>query len=253
MSDPLSRWTDRVALVTGASAGIGRAVARRLADLGLRVALTARRAERLAALAAEIEAAGGQALAVPADARDEAALLEVFAQIRAAWGGVDLLINNAGLGRVAPLATGSTADWRAMLEVNVLAAAICTREALADMRRRGGPGQIVHLSSMSAYRVPGGGSGLYAATKHAVRAMTEGLRQELRAAGSPVRVCAISPGNVETEFAVAMLGPEEAAEAYARYPCLQPDDVADAVQYVLATPPYAEVHDILMRPTAQPT
>lgn len=247
----MDRWRGRVALVTGASAGIGRAVAQRLAEGGMKVALTARRADRLDALAAAIGEAGGEALALPADARDEAALLEVFERVRAAWGGVDVMVNNAGLGRDAPLCDGDTAGWREMLDVNVLALAICTREAVSDMRRRGDAGQIIHISSMSGHRVPPGGGGFYAATKHAVRALTEGLRQELRAAGSAIRVCAISPGTVETEFFAVMRGPEGAAEAYGRFPCLQPHDVADAVLFALGRPPHAQIHDILLRPTRQ--
>lgn len=251
--DDMKRWHGRVALVTGASAGIGRAVARRLADAGLKIALTARRAERLDALAREIEAAGGEALALPADARDTEALVGVFEQVRARWGGVDVMINNAGLGRDASLCDGDTAAWREMLEVNVLALSVGTREAITDMRRQGVDGQIVHISSMAGHRVPGGGGGFYAATKHAVRGLTEGLRKELREAGSGIRVCAISPGMVETEFAEVMAGPGAAAAAYGRFPCLQPDDVADAVLFVLARPPHAQIHDVLLRPTDQPT
>ncbi|MEZ4437196.1 MAG: SDR family NAD(P)-dependent oxidoreductase [bacterium] len=251
--DDLKRWHGKVALVTGASAGIGRAVARRLAAAGLRVAVTARRADRLDALVAEIEADGGEALALPADARDTDALGEVFAKLRATWGGVDVMINNAGLGRAAPLCDGDTAHWREMLEVNVLALAVCTREAVADMKARGDDGQIIHIASMAAHRVPPGGGGFYAATKHAVRALTEGLRQELREAGSGIRVAAVSPGMVETEFAEVMHGPGAADEAYGRFACLQPDDVADAVLFVLARPPHAQIHDVLLRPTDQPT
>lgn len=249
----MAQWKGRVALVTGASAGIGRAVAARLARHGMKVALTARRADRLRALAAEIAEAGGEALVAPADARDADALVGVFERVRAAWGGVDALINNAGLGRDAPLMDGDTEAWREMLDVNVLALAIGTREAIADMRRRGDRGQIVHIASMAAHRVPPGGGGFYAATKYAVRALTEGLRQELREAGSDIRVCAISPGMVETEFAAVMHGPDAVAEAYGRFPCLQPEDIADAVIYALDRPPHAQIHDILMRPTRQVT
>lgn len=249
----IDRWKGRVALVTGASAGIGRAVAEQLADAGLKVALTARRAERLDALATRIRERGGEALAVPADARDEKALLAVFDRIRAEWGGVDVMVNNAGLGRMASLSDGETAHWREMLEVNVLALSICTREAIRDMRARGDAGQIIHISSMAGHRVPGGGGGFYAATKHAVRGLTEGLRKELRDAGSAIRVCAVSPGMVETEFAEVMAGPDAVAEAYGRFPCLQPHDVADAVLFALTRPPHSQIHDILLRPTQQPT
>lgn len=247
----IDRWKGRVALVTGASSGIGRAVAEQLAAAGMRVALTARRKDRLDALAAAIRDAGGEALALPADARDEAALLGVFERVRDAWGGVDVMVNNAGLGHADTLCDGDTAGWREMLDVNVLALAICTREAVRDMRARGDAGQVIHISSMSAYRVPGDTGGFYAATKHAVRGLTEALRRELRSAGSAIRVCAISPGTVETGFAEAMGGPEMAAEAYGRFPCLQPHDVADAVLFALTRPPHSQIHDILLRPTEQ--
>jgi NADP-dependent 3-hydroxy acid dehydrogenase YdfG len=107
----------------------------------------------------------------------------LFGAIREKFGGVDVLVNNAGLGHDAPLTSGATDEWREMLELNVLALCICTREAIADMRRRGDDGHVVHVSSLAAHRVPPG-SGVYAATKFAVRALTEALRQELRALGS---------------------------------------------------------------------
>jgi NADP-dependent 3-hydroxy acid dehydrogenase YdfG len=138
-----------------------------------------------------------------------------------------------------------------MLEVNVLALCIATREAIADMRRRGDAGYVIHISSMAGYRVPRG-SGVYAATKHAVRALTEGLRQELHALESGIRVSAISPGFVETGFAGHYHKQPDAAErTYGRYACIQPEEIADAVVYVLSQPPHLQVHDILMRPTRQ--
>ena len=250
----LSRWQGKVALVTGASAGIGAAVARKLAEGGLKVVLTARRANRLDALADEIRCAGGEALAVQGDLRHEEDIDRLFSTIRETWGGVDVLINNAGLGRVAPLMSGEASAWREMLELNVLALAICTREAISDMKRRGHEGQIIHISSMSGHRVPTGTGGMYSATKFAVRALTEALRRELKAEQSAIRVASVSPGFVETEFASVMLGDSVAAEeVYQRFPCLQPDDIARCVVHILTQPPHMEIHDILLRPTAQPS
>nr|MCH9680810.1 SDR family NAD(P)-dependent oxidoreductase [Deltaproteobacteria bacterium] len=156
------------------------------------------------------------------------------------------------LGRDASLLGGATDDWREMLEVNVLALCVCTREAVADMRRRGDRGHVVHVSSMASHRVPRG-SGVYSATKYAVRALTEGLRQELRDANSNIRITAVSPGFVRTEFAqVYHRDPAAAAQTYGRYPVLEATDVAEAVSYVLQAPARVQVHDVLMRSTAQP-
>ncbi len=246
----MERWRDRVALVTGASAGIGRAVAERLLDAGMRVAVCARREERLAEVAAR---APQRVLAVPCDLRSEADRLALFDRVRRQWGGVDVLVNNAGLGHAAPLTSGSTEHWREMLDVNVLALCVCTREAVADMRARGDDGHVVHVSSMAAHRVPPG-SGVYSATKFAVRALTEALRQELREQKSSIRVSAVSPGFVETEFAAQYHKSEQAArKAYSRYKVLESADVADAVCWLLATPPHVQVHDVLLRPRDQPS
>ncbi len=249
--DTLERWRGRVALVTGASSGIGRAVARTLAGQGLRVAIAARRADRLATLEKEIRGAGGEVLAIPTDARDEGQLLAMFRGVRERWGGVDVLVNNAGLGRRAPLMSGQTELWREMIDVNLLALCICTREAIRDIQSRGVEGYIIHISSMAGHRVPPS-SGLYAATKFGVRALTEALRQELHAAHSPIRVTAISPGYVETEFAAVYDQSEEAARrTYGRMKVLQADDIAAAVTYILSQPPHVQVHDILLRPREQ--
>lgn len=247
----MDRWRGRVALVTGASSGIGHAVAERLLDAGMKVVATARRADRLEAL---VE--GREGLALPCDMRDTDAVEALFETVRERWGGVDVLINSAGLGRDAPLLSGATEHWREMLEVNVLALAVCTREALRDMRRRGDDGHVIHISSMAGHRVPPG-SGVYSATKFAVRSLTEGLRKELREVGSDCRVTAISPGFVQTEFLEVFLeDPEKGKQAYAdrgEGGALSAGDVAESVLHVLAAPASVEIHDVLMRPTRQVT
>ena len=243
-------WRGKVALVTGASSGIGRAVAARLAAEGMIVAACARRVERLEALQ---EQAQGKILALPCDLRDVGDIERMFGQIREAHGGVDVLINNAGLGRAEPLSDGDDEAWREMLEVNVLALSICTREAIRDMRRRERPGHVVHVSSMSGHRVPASSGGMYAATKHAVRALTEGLRRELRALGlASIRISSISPGYVETEFAQHYSGSKEAAEElYEQYPMVQPEELAELIWTILRQPPHVQIHDLLLRPTEQ--
>lgn len=226
----------KTALVTGASSGIGAAIARALLQEGYTVVGCARR----------VDAIPDGVHAYRVDLRQEADILAMWKDVRARFGGVDVLVNNAGVGFAEPLVSGDTERWRQMLEVNVLALCVCTREALADMGD--GPGHIVHISSMAGHRVPPG-SGVYSATKFAVRSLTEGLRKELRAKGSPVRVCSVSPGLVQTEFHGNYYGSDVTHELRV----LDSQDVANAVLYVLAQPPHVQVHDVLMRPTDQVT
>ncbi len=250
----MQRWEGRVALVTGASSGIGRAVATMLAHQGLKVAICGRRMQRLMQLKAELEEEDCEVFAVQMDLREESRIVhELFEAVRTQWGGVDILVNSAGLGHKAPLMSGETELWREMLEVNVLSLCICTREAIRDMRGRGGEGHILHISSMAGHRVPPG-SGVYAATKHAVRALTEALRQELLELSLPIRVTSISPGLVETDFARRYHRSEKTArKVYGNYKVLEAEDVATAVCYALACPEHMQIHDILLRPREQET
>ncbi|MBT9314110.1 SDR family NAD(P)-dependent oxidoreductase [Leptothoe spongobia] len=241
-----------VAAVTGASSGIGTAIATRLAADGYDLALCARRQQRLTDLASKLSQEYDiEVLTHTVDLRDEAKILEWFSAIATRFKGLDVLVNNAGLGYKESLTSGTTDKWRETLDVNVIALCICTREAIKLMRDFGkDQGHVVHISSMSGHRVPG--SGMYSASKFAVRALTEGLRQELRAANSAIRISAISPGFVETEFAEKYSGSlEQAHQVYSQFPILQPQDIANAIGYVLSQPDYVQVHDILVRPTQQ--
>ncbi len=249
----MERWQGKVALVTGASAGIGLAVAEALARAGMKTALTARRADKLEALQKRLAGQGGEALALPADLRKEAEIAGLFGRLRDAWGGVDVLINNAGLGLYGALAAQAPAEWRTMLDVNVFALSLCMQEALRDMD--GKPeGHIVNVSSIAGHRVPPNASALYySATKHAVKALTDGLRMELVARKSPIRVGMISPGMVKTEFhQVSTGGAGASADFYARFRVLDAADVADGIVYMLAAPPHVAIHDIVMRSVEQP-
>ena len=172
--------------------------------------------------------------------------------------GVHILVNAAGLARVdSGMLDGSTSAWSEMLATNVLAAAVVTRECVTDMRARGNEGHILQISSLMGHRVytpaPGVG-GFYAATKHALRAMTEGLRQEVQAAGLPIRTTLISPGRVATEFFdVVNYGRGAAPPTPAAAPRpLAAADVAEAVLFALTAPPGVDVNDLLLRPLGQP-
>ena len=249
----MKRWEQRVVLVTGASSGIGRSVALRLSQEGMRVVAVGRRMKKLERLAneAEFDQLPGKIWPLQIDLSDEDQILAMFRTIRDRWEGVDVLVNSAGVGRHAPLTTGRTEHWREMININILAASICTREAVADMRRTETDGHIIHISSLSGYRVPPNG-GVYSATKAAMRSLTESLRVELRDIDSKIRVSSISPGFVETEFADKFHRTAAAVlENYGKFKMLQAEDIAEAVCYQLAAPPHVQVHDILIRPTGQ--
>lgn len=247
--DRMEQLTGKHAIVTGGSSGIGVEVARVLVAAGASVTIAARREDRLAALATELGAAGGRVAVQRTDMRVEADVVRLVASARERFGGVDVLVNNAGLGRKAPLTASSSDAWREMLEVNVLGLAIATREAVQDMERRGVAGHVVHVSSMAGHRIPGPDSGMYGATKFAVRGLTEGLRQELRAKRSPIRVSCVSPGYVESEFQQVYNngGPVAPMD----FTVLSACDVADVVLWLVTRPPHVQVHDVLLRPTDQ--
>ena len=248
------RWTGQVAVITGASSGIGAALAKLWCRRGLRVVAAARRLEKLDALRNELGAEDRKRLLpVVCDVRDEPALKSLFTDAASHFGSVDVLVNSAGLGYQTPLIGGETELWREMLEVNVLALCVATREAIEHMARQGSEGHIFHISSMSAHRATQG-SGMYGASKAAVRSLTESLRRELHERQLPIRISSVSPGFVETEFHARFYGDPEKAEAlYRSMKALTPQDVADCVNFALEAPPHMQVHDVLLRGKSQAT
>jgi NADP-dependent 3-hydroxy acid dehydrogenase YdfG len=238
-------------LVTGASSGIGRAIALAIGNSGGRVALCARRVDRLEKVAEEIRSSGGEAGVIAADFFEEQQIIDALAEASTRFGGLDILVNSAGIGRQATLMEGKTGDWIEMMNLNILALAIASREAIPYFPDGGG--HIVNISSLSGHRVPGRG-GFYSATKFAVRAMTEGLRQELRIAGNLTRVSSISPGFVETELlddyfqsGNSGMTKEEAIQ----FPIMKPEDIAAIAIHQLTAPANVDITDVLVRPTQQ--
>ena len=243
----MSKWRNEVALVTGATSGIGWSVALALGRAGMKVAVTGRRKEQLAELVGLLNDSEADGLAIPADFSREDDIANVFERVRSEWGGVRALINSAGLGYKQELDQIPAKSLREMLDVNVLALTLCMQEAIKDMELAG-LGQIINISSMSGHRVPlGGHVGMYSATKHAVKALTEAMRGELAANGSPIKIGEISPGMVETEFHAKM------GADVIEIKMLQSDDIADAVCYLLSTPAHVQIHEMMLRPIGQKT
>ncbi|MEV6398409.1 SDR family NAD(P)-dependent oxidoreductase [Streptomyces sp. NPDC051907] len=237
-----------VAVITGASSGIGAATARQLAAAGYRVVLTARRKDRIEALAAELAEAGRQATAYALDVTDRAAV-DAFA---ASLDRCDVLVNNAGGALGAdPVATGDPADWRQMYEVNVIGA-LHTTQALLPALTASGDGTVVILSSTAGHATYEGGAG-YVAAKNGARVLAETLRLEI--VGTPVRVIEVAPGMVRTEeFATTRFrGDEEkAAKVYAGVAePLTADDVADTITWAVTRPPHVNIDLLVVRPRAQ--
>lgn len=248
----LDRWRGRSALVTGASSGIGAAVASALAArVGMRVAVMARREDRLRKLASESRAQGADMLVCGGDVSNDQDVARCFEQIRSQWGGIDLLVNNAGTATMSPLTNGDPKDWRHTLDINVAAPAHCIQHALHDMTQRD-EGQIINISSIYAHRDQVPNFALYQASKAALRNLTNTLRAELAASGTTIRVGMISPGMVATEFrAQATGGAFDYASYFEQYEPILPEDVVGAVLYMLSTRPHIQVQDILLSPLGQ--
>uniref|UniRef100_A0A7S1SW85 Guanylate kinase 1 n=1 Tax=Tetraselmis chuii TaxID=63592 RepID=A0A7S1SW85_9CHLO len=251
-ADRSSDWANKVAVVTGASSGIGRCIALELLQSDVRVVAVARRRERLEALQTEVAGLGidpGNLLPVVLDVTKEAEVLALPKIIGRRWpgAGIDILVNNAAVRRGdAALVSGSTAAWVEMISTNVLAVSMCMREAVANMESRAAGGHIINIGQLRRGGDEDASDGFYHATKAAVAALTDALRVEVRERGVPVRVSLISPSAVNTEFGGAAAAGEHQQPSASRQK-LDASDVAAAVLWCLAAPSHVDVSSIGLR------
>jgi len=241
----------KVAAITGASSGIGEATALALSKAGAAVALGARRADRIEALAKRIETGGGKALALPMDITVEDEARGFVEATQKQLGRLDILVNNAGVMLLGLVQGADTNDWRRMVEVNILGLLYCTHAALPIMGAQGG-GHIVNISSVAG-RSATFGAAVYNLTKFGVNGFSEALRQE--GVRSKIRVTVIEPGFVETELQGHNTNPMiQAATEKMRQDIgqvLSAEDIANAILYAAGQPDHVSVNEVLVRPTGQ--
>ena len=236
---------DKIILITGASSGIGAGIARELGGAGARLLLGARRLDRIEALAAEIRAAGGQAEARALDVTDRPSMAAFVQAALDTWGRIDVLVNNAGIMPLSPLAAGKQDEWERMVDVNIKGV-LWGIGAVLPLMEAQGRGQIINIGSIGALSVVPSAA-VYCATKFAVRAISDGLRQE----STNIRVTCVNPGVVESELAATITHAETmvAMDAY-RAIALQPADIARAVRQIIEAPAGVDTTEITIRPTA---
>jgi NADP-dependent 3-hydroxy acid dehydrogenase YdfG len=237
--------TGRVAVITGASSGIGEATARLLVADGYRVALLARRADRIQALADEL---GDGAIAIEADVTDRDSIVAAAERVQQELGGADVLVNNAGVMLLAPFSSDQQTEIRQMIEVNLLGA-MTTTEVFLDELREGGGGDLVNLSSVAG-RTARPGSAVYNATKWGLNGWSEALRQELQ---PDVRVMVIEPGAVATELTDHITHPDtkQAVEQMYDAMSITAQDIAEVIAFAISRPRRMTLNEILIRPTGQ--
>ncbi|WP_331728092.1 SDR family oxidoreductase (plasmid) [Streptomyces coelicoflavus] len=238
----------KVVAITGASSGIGEATALLLAERGARLVLGARRSERLAELVARIERAGGTAVQIRTDVTRRDDLQALVALASECFGQLDVLVSNAGVGTISPLDDLRVEEWDHMVDVNVKGVLYGIGAALPVFRAQG-TGHFVTTASTAAFRIAPT-MAVYAATKFAVRALCEGLRQE---AGDSLRVTTVSPGATATDFAEASTNTRVRAEITKMRDdiAIPPDAIARAIAFAIEQPAAVDVNDIVVRPTAQ--
>jgi clavulanate-9-aldehyde reducatase len=244
--------SQKVVAITGASSGIGEATALAAARAGAAVALGARRVDRIDALARRITDDGGRAIAVAVDVGDEEQANAFVNRANDEFGRLDALVNNAGVMLLGPIPGAPTEEWRRMIHVNLFGVLYCTHAALPIMLAQDGEpkGDIVNVSSVAGRRATAG-SGVYNATKFAVNAFSEALRQEV--AEADIRVTLIEPGAVATELISHNRDviKEAIAQRIGDVRAMESQDIANAIIYALAQPPYVSINEVLVRPTRQ--
>ncbi|KAJ8913326.1 hypothetical protein NQ315_013296 [Exocentrus adspersus] len=250
----MDRWIGKVAVVTGASSGIGAAIAERLVKEGLKVAGLARRDDRLEDLAKKLSSQKGIFLPIKTDISKESDILNAFKKIKEQLGPIHILVNNAGI--VPPgsnILEGNIDAWTNIFEVNVIGLCIATREAIKDMKANNVNGHIIHINSILGHQViQFKNMSLYPATKFAVTALAETLRLELGNQKSKIKITNVSPGLVDTEIIGAAKESPAFKEIIANQAILFPEDIADGVVYALSTPPHVQIQELTIRPVTEP-
>jgi NADP-dependent 3-hydroxy acid dehydrogenase YdfG len=237
----------RVAVITGAASGIGAATARALDREGNRVALLARRVDRVDSLAEEL---GEGAIGVEADVTDRDSIVAATERVRDELGGADILVNNAGVMLLAPFSSQQRAEHREMVETNLLGAMTTTEVFLDQLKDGDGDGDLANISSVAG-RKARAGNAVYAATKWGLNGWSEALRQELQ---PDVRVTVIEPGAVATELTDHITDPaaKQASEKMYHELAIRAEDIADVIAFAVTRPHRLALNEILIRPTAQP-
>ncbi len=241
----------KVAIITGASSGIGEATAKKFAADGAKVVLAARRADRLEDLKKEIEKSGGQALVVETDVTKPNDVKKLVKRTKETFGPCDILVNNAGIMPLSYMKNMKVDEWLKMVDVNINGVLHCLAETLPDMVDRKS-GHIINISSVAGREVMMG-SAVYSATKFAVRALSDGLRQEL-APKHNIRVTCIEPGAVETELTDTITDQELMNDLKGFFDTMVPlnsEDIANAIYYVVTQPDGVHVNELQVRPTSQ--
>jgi NADP-dependent 3-hydroxy acid dehydrogenase YdfG len=240
---------DKVVVITGASSGLGEATARHLCAQGASVVLGARREDRIRSLARELASKGGKAIALVTDVTDRAQVQRLVDMAVKTYGRVDVMINNAGLMPQSPLERLKIDDWDRMIDVNIKGVLYGIAAALPHMKQQKS-GHIINVSSVAGHKVRAGGA-VYAATKHAVLALSEGLRQEVKAYN--IRTTVVSPGAVATELPDSVTEPDLADSFHKFYEefAIPADSFARAVAFAISQPEDIDINEILFRPTRQ--
>ncbi|XP_043266675.1 farnesol dehydrogenase-like [Venturia canescens] len=243
----MDRWLGKVAIVTGASAGIGAEITEALVKSGVKVVGVARRVEKIRDLATQLKGQKGSLYPMRCDMGKEEDILKVFQWTEKEFGGVDILINNAGVSIPENILDGSTKNYRKIMDINVIAVAICAREAVKSMKKRNILGHIINLVSTAGHNAEmiNFPVSIYCASKYAVIGMSHSLRNELATAKLRIKVTCISPGAVETDMIAGAAIPKEVLD---RDPMLAVKDITNAVIYALSTPPNVQVKELIITP-----
>ncbi|XP_060851127.1 farnesol dehydrogenase-like [Rhopalosiphum padi] len=247
----MERWRGKVAIVTGASAGIGAAIAVKLAKSGVHVVALARRENLLKELAETVNDKDyGTIYTKVCDVTNEQAVKDIFSWVDSTLGGPSILINNAGVAKVSSLLNGKLEDWQDTINLNVLALSVCSREAYKSMTKNKIDGHIIQINSIAGHCLtPYFGFKMYNASKHAVTVLCDGLRHELQLMGSKIKVSSISPGPVATEMLADVGKIIRDTSSTVDFKMLNKEDIANAVITSLSTPPNVLIAEMTVIPT----
>ncbi|KAF7286633.1 hypothetical protein GWI33_004666 [Rhynchophorus ferrugineus] len=249
----MDRWIGKVAVVTGASSGIGAAITKKLVEEGMIVVGLARRKQKVEELASTLGDKSNRLHSVKCDISKEQEILEAFKWTVTNLGPVHVLVNNAGCFYNDSLSDGSTEIIRTIVDTNLIGLTLCCKEGIRSMKANNIAGHIININSILGHSIPTQflNVSMYPATKFAVRAATETIRMELAHQGSPIKITSISPGATESEIAFKAIDTGTYSEVFIKDKMLMAEDIADAVHYAISTPQHVQIKELTIKPVAE--